>query len=146
MPLPEDRYILIEGIRTRYWQEGTGGTPVLLLHGIACSVLEWRHNLSSLANTHRVFAFDMPGHGLTDKPADFPYDIPGLTRFIHGFMDALGLEKVHLAGNSLGGRLALECARVVPQRLLSMLLLDPAGIAEKPTLLEFRLATVPGFG
>lgn len=146
MPLPEDRYVHIDGVRTRYWQEGTSGTPVLLLHGIACSVLEWRHNLSALATTHRVFALDFPGHGLTDKPADFPYDIGGLTRFVLAFMDAQGLERVHLAGNSLGGRLALECARVAPQRLLSMMLLDPAGMAVKPTLLEFRLATVPVLG
>lgn len=146
MPQPVDRYIQIDGIRTRYWQEGVGGTPVLLLHGIACSVLEWRHNLPMLSDTHRVFAVDLPGHGLTDKPDDFPYGIAGITQFVLAFMDALGLEKVHLAGNSLGGRLALECARVAPERLLSMMLLDPAGMAEKPTLLEFRLASVPVLG
>ena len=146
MSPPEDHHVHIDGIRTRFWKEGATGTPVLLLHGIACSVLEWRHNLRELAQAHTVYALDLPGHGLTDKPANFPYNIPGLTRFVLGFMDAQGLDRVHLVGNSLGGRLALECARVASARLRSMTLLDPAGMAEKPTLLEFRLATVPRLG
>jgi pimeloyl-ACP methyl ester carboxylesterase len=146
MPLPEDRYVDVEGVRTRYWQEGGSGTPVLLLHGLACSVLEWRHNLSALAAAHVVTAVDLPGHGLSGKPGQFDYDIPGLARFVLAFMDQLGLQRVHLVGNSLGGRLALECALLAPERLWSMTLLDPAGVARRPTLLEFRLATVPGLG
>jgi 4,5:9,10-diseco-3-hydroxy-5,9,17-trioxoandrosta-1(10),2-diene-4-oate hydrolase len=146
MPLPEDRYVDVEGVRTRYWQEGSSGTPVLLLHGIACSVLEWRHNLSALSAAHVVTAVDLPGHGLSGKPGHFAYDIPGLARFVLAFMDRLGLQRVHLAGNSLGGRLALECARLAPKRLWSMTLLDPAGVAPRPTLLEFRLASVQGLG
>jgi pimeloyl-ACP methyl ester carboxylesterase len=146
MSLPEDRYVDVNGVRTRYWLEGGSGTPVLLLHGIACSVLEWRHNLAALAGAHRVCALDLPGHGLTGKPSDFAYDIPGLARFVMAFMDRLGLQRVHLAGNSLGGRLALELARMAPNRLWSMTLLDPAGVAQRPTLPEFRLATVRGLG
>lgn len=146
MPLPEDRYVDVEGVRIRYWQEGSSGTHVLLLHGIACSVLEWRHNLSALSAAHVVTAVDLPGHGLSGKPGQFAYDIPGLARFVLAFMDRLGLQRVHLAGNSLGGRLALECARLAPERLWSMTLLDPAGVARRPTLLEFRLASVPALG
>ena len=146
MPLPEDRYVDVEGVRTRYLQEGGSGTPVLLLHGLACSVLEWRHNLSALAAAHVVTAVDLPGHGLSGKPGQFTYDIAGLARFVLAFMDRMGMQRAHLAGNSLGGRLALECARLAPERLWSMTLLDPAGVARRPTLLEFRLASVPGLG
>lgn len=145
-PRPECRYVDIRGVQTRYWQEGAAGTHVLLLHGIACSVLEWHHNVSTLAQAHRVWAMDLPGHGQTDKPQDFDYGISGLTRFVLDFMDALGLQKVHVVGNSLGGRLALECARMAPERLWSMTLLDPAGVERRPTLLEFRLASVRGLG
>jgi pimeloyl-ACP methyl ester carboxylesterase len=146
MTLPEDRYLSVNGVRVRYWAEGSSGSVVLLLHGIACSVLEWQHNVQALAQRHRVFVVDLPGCGLSDKPDDFRYDIPGLSAFVLSFMSALGVQAAHLVGNSLGGRLALACARTAPQRVLSLLLLDPAGMAEKPTLLEFRLATVPWLG
>lgn len=146
MSVPQDQFVQVGGIRTRFWQMGDRGSVVLLLHGIACSVLEWQHNIEALAAHHRVFAVDLLGFGLTDKPADETYNIPRLTRFVLDFMSGQGVECAHVVGNSLGGRLALECARVAPERVQSMLLADPAGVAERPTLLEFRLATLPLLG
>ena len=70
MTLPQDQYVQVGRIRTRFWQMGTQGSVVLLLHGIACSVLEWQRNIEALAVHHRVFAVDLLGFGLTDKPAD----------------------------------------------------------------------------
>ncbi len=146
MTLPQDQYVQVGRIRTRFWQMGTQGSVVLLLHGIACSVLEWQRNIEALAVHHRVFAVDLLGFGLTDKPADETYNIPRLARFALDFLSSQGVERAHLAGNSLGGRLALECAREAPERVRSMLLVDPAGVAERPTLLEFRVATLPLMG
>ncbi|MBT9549646.1 MAG: alpha/beta fold hydrolase [Hydrogenophaga sp.] len=146
MTPPPDQFVQVGRIRTRFWQMGTQGSAVLLLHGIACSVLEWQRNIEALAAHHRVFAVDLLGSGLTDKPADETYNIPRLARFALDFLTSVGVEHAHLAGNSLGGRLALECAREAPERVRSMLLVDPAGMAERPTLLEFRLASVPLLG
>ena len=144
--MPQDRFIQVGSIRPRYWETGAGGRVVLLLHGIGCSVLEWQHNVDALASDRRVLAVDLMGFGASDKPAHERYDIPRLARFALDFLSALGVERAHLAGNSLGGRLALECAITAPDRVASLLLVDPAGVDGPDTLLEFRLATVPVLG
>lgn len=145
-----DQYIQVGEIKTRYWylnESGNDAAPAcVLIHGIACSVLEWQHNAAALATTHRVYVFDLLGCGLTDKPVDETYTIARLAQFTLDFMTAVGLERAHLAGNSLGGSISLECARVAPQRVASMLLVDPAAIDRVGTLLEFRLTTLPFLG
>jgi pimeloyl-ACP methyl ester carboxylesterase len=87
--------------------------------------------VAALASRHRVCAFDMLGHGLTDKPQRDCYSIAELARFTIDFLAALGEESVHLVGNSLGGRIALECARIVPARVRSMVLVAPAGVGRQ---------------
>jgi pimeloyl-ACP methyl ester carboxylesterase len=144
--MPQDRFIDVGAIQTRYWQEGTAGTPVVLLHGIGCSVLEWERNVEALARRHVVLAVDLMGFGLTDKPSGEDYGLARLARFVLDFMTAVNVPRAHLAGNSLGGRLALACAIAAPARVASLLLVDPAGVDGPDTLLEFRLATVPGLG
>ncbi len=144
--MPEDKFVEVDNARVRYWQQGDSGSPVVLLHGIACSVLEWQHNIAALAAHHRVYAVDLLGFGLTDKPVDEPYDLNSLARFVLKFMDSVGLTQAHLVGNSLGGRLALQCAALAPERVTSMVLVDPAGIDKRETLLEFRLTTLPVVG
>ncbi len=141
-----DHFIDVSSFRTRYWQAGDTGSPVILLHGIGCSVLEWVHNIEALAAQHRVFALDLLGAGLTDKPTGETYSLRQLAQFILDFMTAKGIQEAHLAGNSLGGRLALECAAIAPKRVTSLVLVDPAGMQERETLLEFRLATLPLLG
>ena len=65
----EDRYVEVGGVRTRFWQAGSQGSPVILLHGIGCSVMEWEANIAALTARHRVYAVDLLGYGLTAKPA-----------------------------------------------------------------------------
>jgi pimeloyl-ACP methyl ester carboxylesterase len=142
----KDQFIQVGSIRTRYWEAGTSGSTVILLHGIGCSILEWQSNIEVLAQQHRVIALDLLGFGLTDKPSNETYSLRRLTQFILDFMQAKGIDQVHLAGNSLGGRLALECAMIAPQSVLSLLLADPAGMARRETLFDFRLATLPVLG
>jgi pimeloyl-ACP methyl ester carboxylesterase len=118
---------------------------VVCLHGIGCSVLEWEHCIHALATRHRVYALDLLGCGLTAKPGDVTYDVATLARFALGFMDAMGLDLASLVGNSLGARVAMECAAVAPQRVRSLVLSAPATMAN-PTLFDFRLASLPVLG
>lgn len=144
--MPTDQFAQVGTARTRYWKAGTTGSAVLLLHGIGCSVIEWQRNIDVLAQRHQVYALDLLGYGLSDKPEDETYSLRRLAQFVLDFMQGRGIAAAHLVGNSLGGRLALECAAIAPARVLSMLLVDPAGIARRETLFEFRLATLPVLG
>ena len=141
-----DQFIEVGSVKTRYWRAGTTGSAVLLLHGIGCSVLEWERNIEALAARHRVFALDLLGSGLTDKPENETYSLRRLAQFVLDFMKVTAIDRVHLAGNSLGGRLALECSAMAPQQVMSLLLVDPAGMERRETLFEFRLATLPILG
>jgi pimeloyl-ACP methyl ester carboxylesterase len=145
MKVEEDRYINIGGIQTRYWQAGTRGSTVILLHGISCSVLEWKPNIAALAARHRVFAVDLMGYGLTDIPPEETYTIRRLARFTLDFLSTHGITRAHFAGNSMGGRIALECALTAPERVASMVLAAPAGIG-RDTIFNLRLATIPVIG
>lgn len=142
----KDNFIEVGSVRTRFWEAGTSGSTVLLLHGIGCSVLEWEANIEALATRHRVLALDLLGFGLTDKPGNETYSLRRLAQFVLQFMQVKGVRQAHFAGNSLGGRLALECAAIAPQQVTSLLLVDPAGLQRQETLLEFRLAALPVVG
>ena len=141
----EDRYVRVGDARARYWRAGESGSPVLLLGGIGCSVLEWTSNIGALAERHTVYVLDMLGEGLTDKPEGARYALADLARFTCGFLREVGVDRAHFVGNSLGGRLALECARQEPERVRSMVLVAPAGVGRE-THLMMRLPTVPFLG
>ena len=142
---PNDQFVDVRGVRTRYWKAGNAGSPILLLAGIGCSVLEWRSNIAALAASHRVYALDMLGDGKTGKPEGDHYSIGNLARFTLDFLLSQGEEKAHLIGNSLGGRIALECARIAPSRVTSMVLVAPAGVGND-THINMRLPTLPWLG
>jgi pimeloyl-ACP methyl ester carboxylesterase len=141
----QDRFVDVSGVRTRYWKLGDSGPAVVLLAGIGCSVREWRANIAALAQSHRIYAVDMLGAGLTDKPDGDRYSLPQLARFTLDFMSTQGEEHACLIGNSLGGRIALECARLSPERVRAMVLVAPAGVGRE-TLINMRLPTVPVLG
>ncbi|HEX5737102.1 MAG TPA: alpha/beta fold hydrolase [Hydrogenophaga sp.] len=145
MNRPHDQFTTVGGHQARYWQVGQEGTAVVCIHGIGCSVLEWEHSIHALATRHRVYAVDLLGCGLTAKPDDVTYDVATLAQFTLGFMDAMGLDQASLVGNSLGARVAMECAAVAPQRVRSLVLSAPAAMSN-PTLLDFRLASLPVLG
>jgi pimeloyl-ACP methyl ester carboxylesterase len=142
---PKDQFIQVQGHRIRYWQQGDSGSTVLLLHGISCSVLEWEHNIAALAAQHRVIALDLLGCGLSDKPLNASYNMESQARFVFDFMDAMGLSNVSLVGNSMGGRIAMECAVMHPERINAIALSAPAGVGVD-TLFNFRLASIPVLG
>jgi len=118
-----DRYVTVDGLRTRYVEDGDG-PATLLLHGAAVgsSADVWRRTLPQLARDgRRVIAYDHPGFGLTDNPADAS---AGYRRdFIPKFMDAMGIETASIVGHSASGGLAFETALRRPERVSSILIL-----------------------
>ena len=113
-----EQFIEVDGLRTRYLEEGEGQQPVLLLHGasLGSSADVWKRNLEPLAGYGlRVIAFDQPGFGGTDNPED--YSVAYRRRFILQFMDALGIRKAHLVGHSQAGAMAVGLAFEQPDRI-----------------------------
>ena len=106
-------------------REGSG-EPVVLLHGILGSEGVWRHVMPLLADDHDVIALTAQGHRSGPRPIERPVTIQLLADATERQLDELGLGQVHLAGNSMGGWMALELAR--RGRAKSVCGLSPAGL------------------
>ncbi len=106
------------------------GEPLLLLHGTGGSRRHWRPVIDGLAAHHDVIAVDLPGHGESDAPpAGGDHSPVGYAATLAGFLDDLGLESAHVAGDSVGGWSALELAKL--GRARSVTAIAPAGLWAK---------------
>ena len=106
-------------------QAGSG--PVLLaVHGLGGTKASFLPTLALMSRTHRVVALDLPGFGDSVKPLRAPFDARYFARVLTDVLDALEIERAHVAGNSMGGRIALELALTAPERVDRLVLLSPA--------------------
>ncbi|HYF27315.1 MAG TPA: alpha/beta fold hydrolase [Baekduia sp.] len=119
--------------------ERTGsGAPLVLLHGIGSELCVWEPVLEPLGEHREVLAVDLPGFGRSAPLSDEVAPTPGaLARAVASWLDVHGLERVHVAGNSLGGWVALELAKLGRARTVTCL--SPAGLWGRP----LTTATVP---
>ena len=125
--------MLGDGVALRVLDAGPPeGPPVLLLHGWAISAYLWRQNISALAAAgFRVFAPDLPGHGLSDAPqARGSYTLDAMTARTSLLLDALGLEQAAVVAQSMGGRIAVELARRSTDRVTRLVLFGPVGFGD----------------
>jgi pimeloyl-ACP methyl ester carboxylesterase len=139
-----DCFVDVDGLRVRYRCAGDRGPVLVLLHGIGRTLEDWSENLLALSGSCRVFALDFPGCGLSDKPP-LPYSIPFLAGFVRDFMRVLGLERVVLIGNSMGGGISLEFSAQFPELLEGLVLVAPAGMGQKGAQF-LGLCSIPVFG
>lgn len=145
MPLPryEDHYVKVGGRSVRYWVEGEG-PAVVLVHGLACSAEFWQYTVAPLSEGHRVYALDLLGFGRSDK-AIGEFSLSYGASFLADFIDAVGVERATLVGNSLGGVICAQFAVQFPERLERLILVGSAGFGRE---LQFflRLWSVPILG
>ncbi|MDT5305759.1 MAG: 2-hydroxymuconate-semialdehyde hydrolase [Mycobacterium sp.] len=131
----EPKTIDAGGIETSYLEAGSGET-VLMLHGSGPGVsalANWQHNIPTLAQRFHVLAPDIVGFGTTERPEDIVYSLRTWTDHVWAFMDARGMEKARVIGNSLGGRIALQMATDQPDRIAKMVLMGTPGVGMTPT-------------
>jgi pimeloyl-ACP methyl ester carboxylesterase len=103
------------------------GEPLLLLHGTGGSRRQWAPVRPKLAAHHDVIAVDLPGHGESDRPPDHGDHTPlGYAAALAAFLDDLGVDTTHTAGDSVGGWTALELAKL--GRARSVVAIAPAGL------------------
>ena len=118
------RFVAIGEHRLRVVEVGTG-EPVLLVHGLADSAYTWHRNLRALAAAgFRAVAYDHPGCGQSTLPAGFRFGVDKLSGLAVGLLDALGIERAHLVGSSMGGGIGLQLAVHRPERLRRVVLVD----------------------
>jgi pimeloyl-ACP methyl ester carboxylesterase len=124
--VPAERLVDAGGIKTHFVRKGIEGPQILLLHGFGSSTYTWRKNIDRLAEFGRVTAIDIKGFGLTEKPKDGQYGEAAYVRHVLAAMDALGLQKPIIVGNSMGGAVAARLALEHPERCLGLILVDAA--------------------
>ncbi len=137
-------FLELDGRRIHYLDYGDG-PPVLLLHGGGAGSAIWFRQIEVLSRTRRVIAPDHPVFGLSSQAA---YESPFtelLVRYITGFMDALGLDRVDVVALSMGAQMALAMTLTNPDRFNRLVVIDSAGLGKAFPWI-FRLATVPLFG
>lgn len=121
-----DRFIEVAGARVRVREEGpSDGAPIILIHGFTYSLESWDGWAADLSSDYRVIRYDLLGHGLTGPDAQQRYAPQERADFLAELMDALGLDRATLAGNSLGGTIAWRFAAANPGRVDRLILVDP---------------------
>ncbi|HET91959.1 MAG TPA: alpha/beta hydrolase [Chloroflexi bacterium] len=139
---PDSQFIQVNSLSVHYKTLGAGESTLLLLHGFAASTFSWRQVMAPLSEMGRVVAFDRPAFGLTERPLPAPwpgdweseranpYTTAGQVALTVGLMDELGIERAILVGNSAGGAVAMQTALNHPERVETLILVDPAVYAQ----------------
>ncbi|WP_068923396.1 alpha/beta fold hydrolase [Planobispora rosea] len=122
------RYAETPIARFHYVKAGSG-SPVILLSPGGTSVIGWKEQVPVLARDHTVYVVDLPGQGYTRlKDPAFAFDLDAMTTAVGAFMDAVGVRRAALAGNSWSGGWALAFAQRHPDRVTRLALLDATGL------------------
>ena len=129
---PDSRFIQVGEVTVHYKEMGAGEPVFILLHGFGASAFSWREVMGPFSELGRVIAYDRPAFGLTSRPmpgewtGENPYSPESQAAIVIGLMDALGVEKAWLVGNSAGGTVSVYTALAYPQRVSGLVLVDAA--------------------
>jgi pimeloyl-ACP methyl ester carboxylesterase len=131
--LPDDRppllrihEVRVRGASISSLTAGDGPEHVILIHGLGGGKSSFYETVSALTPRHTVHAIDLPGFGASSKPIRGAYDADFFARHVLRFMDALSIDRAHLVGNSMGGRVAIEVGLQSPARVRTLSLLAPS--------------------
>ncbi|MHA7131880.1 alpha/beta fold hydrolase [Algoriphagus namhaensis] len=123
---PESHYMQVDGqkVHVRFMGEGE---PVFLIHGSFSSLHTWDTWQKEMSPYFLTIAVDLPGHGLTGPSELKAYTVADYALLIQRLAEQLGLEEYHLAGNSMGGAVALQIASDRPDLVKSLNLVNASG-------------------
>ena len=155
--LPDDRPPLlrmhdvrVKGARISSLTAGSGPEHVILIHGLGGAKSSFYETVAALTPEYTVHAIDLPGFGSSSKPLGAPFNAAYFARHVLRFMDTLAIDRAHLIGNSMGGRVSLEVGLQAPTRVRTLSLLAPSmaflrgrGWSPLVRLLRPELAVVP---
>lgn len=137
------RFATVDGVLVHYRDEGVG-PPLVLIHGTSSSLHTWDGWVEKLSAHRRIVRLDLPGFGLTGPAADKDYSAARYARLVAALLDQLGIGSADIAGNSLGGRVALTLALDYPAHVRRLVLVDSSGLSGQRPPKIFRLVRTPG--
>ncbi len=125
----------VNGLKLAYRVAGDpAASPMLLLHALGVDERDWHTVLPQLAQTHRVYALDLRGHGASDFPGQYSFEL--MRDDVIGFLDAVEVGRCVLIGHSMGGTVSFLVAEESPDRLTHLILEDTpppkAGASKRP--------------
>jgi pimeloyl-ACP methyl ester carboxylesterase len=124
-------FVAVHGYRMHSLVGGSG-RPLVLVHGLGSRAADWANLIPQLIDGgHRVYALDLLGYGLSERPRDADYSIANQASIVEGYLDSEHLQQVDLAGWSMGGWIAMRVALQQPERIRRLVLLDSAGLRFK---------------
>ncbi len=139
-----------QGCQIRYQTAGEAGPALVLIHGFGASSAHWRKNLPDLGQSHRVFAIDLLGFGLSDKPTPdlpFSYTFETWGQLVIDFCREVVGEAAFFVGNSIGCVVALQAAVDAPEHCLGVVMIDCSlrllHVSKRTTLPWYRSASAP---
>jgi len=135
------RWVNANGVRTRVLEAGSKDKPaVIFIHGTGGHAEAYTRNLGPHSEHFHTYSIDMIGHGFTDKP-DQAYDFKDYAEHLLAFMDAEGLERASISGESMGAGIAAWFARMYPDRVDKIVLNTGAALRLKDDVIQ-RMATL----
>ena len=133
----EDKFVEVNGHAIHYTKHGKG-KPLILVHGFAASTYTFRYLIPLLTDDYTIYALDVLGFGLSDKPPDGNYDMKSQGDVLIGFMDALKLPSATLVGHSMGGIIIACTDLATPSRVDKLVMVEPGFYVETaPTFLQY---------
>lgn len=127
-PYPLQKTKLADGSELAFMDTGKGRHTVLFVHGLSANMLSWHHNLTSLAESFRCIAVDLPGNGHSPDYTDGLIRLSRFARSLLHFIGQQGLQNVIVVGHSMGAQVALHMALEAPGALEKLVLVAPAGL------------------
>ncbi len=126
-PYAVQKQQISNNITIGYMDEGSGNQTIVFVHGLGSYAPAWKKTIAGLKDHFRCIAIDLPGYGRSSK-GNYAASMSFYADAIHEFLDSLGLEKVVLAGHSMGGQISIVATLKRPERVQKLLLISPAGI------------------
>jgi len=120
------RIVSVDGVGLHYVEQappvGGDAPTIVMIHGFGGNTFSYRHQIVDLAQDYRCVAIDLKGFGYSERPDGGDYSLTAQARLVLGAMDALGIDKATLIGQSMGGEVVMRLAGMAPDRVERMIL------------------------
>jgi pimeloyl-ACP methyl ester carboxylesterase len=131
--------LLLATIATSYVRLGTGGMPIVFLHGFDSSIFEFRRIMPIIAAEREVLAIDLLGFGFTERLSDCPFSAASIRTHLEAFWQTKIQQPIILVGVSMGGAAAIEFTLNNPAAVHKLVLIDSAGLTQPPAMGKFLI-------